>query len=110
MADPSSGSAVVDVLKAVADQIRWQIVTQMAGCDELPCTTLEHTLPISKSTISYHIKILYEAGLVDIRREGKFYFYRLRRHVLDSVLQEVRAGIDGLPDATLLPEASTSTS
>lgn len=97
MAELSSGRGVVDVLKAVADQIRWRIVMQMADCDELPCTTLEHTLPISKSTISYHIKILHDAGLVDVRKEGKYYFYRLRREVLDGALTQVRAGIEGLP-------------
>lgn len=84
---------VVNVLKAVADQTRWSIITQMAECEELACTTLENTLPISKSTISYHIKILYMAGLIDIRREGKFYFYRLRRSVLESVLARARTEI-----------------
>jgi DNA-binding transcriptional ArsR family regulator len=83
----------VDVFKAVADRTRWHMITQMAECEELACTTLERTLPISKSTISYHVKILYDAGLIDIRREGKFFFYRLRRSVLNGVLEQARAEI-----------------
>ena len=78
--------AITDVFKALSDPMRWSIVCQMAAVDELACTTLETTLPVSKPTISYHIKILYHAGLVEVRKEGRYYFYRLRRDILDSVL------------------------
>jgi DNA-binding transcriptional ArsR family regulator len=80
---------IPDVLKALSDEMRWRIVTQMAEVDELACTRLEHTLPVSKPTISYHVKILYNAGLIETRKEGRNYFYRLRRDVLDSVLAGV---------------------
>jgi DNA-binding transcriptional ArsR family regulator len=80
---------IPEVLKALSDEMRWSIVAQMSEVDELACTTLEQTLPVSKPTISYHVKVLYHAGLIEIRKEGRHYFYRLRRDVLDSVLSEV---------------------
>jgi DNA-binding transcriptional ArsR family regulator len=82
-------ASIPDVLKALSDEMRWSIVTQMAEVDELACTRLEHTLPVSKPTISYHIKVLYHAGLIEIHKEGRNYFYRLRRDVLESVLHGV---------------------
>jgi hypothetical protein len=62
---------------------------QIAAVDELPCATLEQTLPVSKPTISYHTKILQQAGLLSVRKEGRNYFYALRRDVLREVLDDL---------------------
>ncbi len=78
-----------EVFKALGDPIRWSIVTQMAAVDELACLTLEDTLPVSKPTISYHTKILQHAGLISVRKEGRNYFYTLRRDVLHQVLDSL---------------------
>ena len=61
----------------------------MAAVDELACVTLEDTLPVSKPTISYHTKILYHAGLISVRKEGRNYFYTLRRDVLHQVIDSL---------------------
>jgi DNA-binding transcriptional ArsR family regulator len=50
----------------------------MLHVPELACTELEQTLPIAKSTISYHIKLLYRARLIDVRRDGRYYHYTPR--------------------------------
>ena len=87
--DLQSSAAPTEVFKALGDPIRWSIVTQMAAVDELACLTLEDTLPVSKPTISYHTKILQHAGLIDVRKEGRNYFYTLRRDVLHGVLDSL---------------------
>jgi DNA-binding transcriptional ArsR family regulator len=87
--DLQSSAAPTEVFKALGDPIRWSIVTQMAAVDELACLTLEDTLPVSKPTISYHTKILQHAGLIDVRKEGRNYFYTLRRDVLHEVLDSL---------------------
>jgi len=74
----------IEILRALADPIRLDIMTRIMSVDELACTTLEKELPISKSTISYHMKILYRAGLVDIRKVGRFYHYQARREELEE--------------------------
>jgi DNA-binding transcriptional ArsR family regulator len=85
----SAEPTIPELLKALADPTRWEIVKQLARQEEVACTTLEEILPISKSTISYHIKILYHAAVLEIRREGRFFFYRLRRDVLVDVMREL---------------------
>jgi DNA-binding transcriptional ArsR family regulator len=78
-----------EVFKALSDPMRWAIVVEMSGVDELACTRIEQMLPVSKPTISYHIKVLYHAGLIEVRKQGRNYFYRLRRDMLDRALSEL---------------------
>jgi DNA-binding transcriptional ArsR family regulator len=82
---------LADVFKALSDPTRWTIVEQMAAVPELACTALESMLPVSKPTISYHIKVLYYAGLVEVRKEGRYYFYRLRRETFEDALSQMHA-------------------
>jgi DNA-binding transcriptional ArsR family regulator len=75
-----------EVFRALSDPIRWSIIVQMAQVDELACITLESTLPVSKPTISYHTKILQNAGLISTRKAGRNYYYSLRRDVIRDLL------------------------
>jgi DNA-binding transcriptional ArsR family regulator len=79
----------VEVFRAIGDPVRWSILAQLAAVDELPCADLEQTLPVSKPTISYHAKILQQAGLLSVRKEGRNYFYALRRDILREALDEL---------------------
>ncbi|MGY1743585.1 MULTISPECIES: ArsR/SmtB family transcription factor [unclassified Blastococcus] len=81
--------AATEVFKALGDPIRWNIVQQMAQQEELACSVLEDTLPVSKPTISYHTKILTQAGLIEVRKRGRNYFYSLRREVLRALMDEM---------------------
>jgi DNA-binding transcriptional ArsR family regulator len=77
---------MVEVFRALGEPLRAGIMARIATTDELACTSLEEMLTVSKSTISYHMKILYQAGLIDIRKEGRNYFYRARRAAIDEAL------------------------
>lgn len=74
------------ILKALADPRRFQLLEKIAraGCP-LGCTQARAALPISAATLSHHIKELETAGLIHVRREGKFHFLTLRPGVLTSV-------------------------
>jgi ArsR family transcriptional regulator, arsenate/arsenite/antimonite-responsive transcriptional repressor len=74
------------IFNALRDPCRLDMIRMIGGRSELPCTTLDETMPISKSTISYHIKVLYRAGLISVRKEGRNYHYRLRNDVFDEFL------------------------
>ncbi len=75
-----------EVFKALSDPIRWDIIVSMAKVDELACMMLESALPVSKPTISYHTKILQNAGLISARKAGRNYYYSLRRDVIGDLL------------------------
>jgi ArsR family transcriptional regulator len=67
------------ILKALADPRRFELLERIAkaGCP-LGCAQALAALPISAATLSHHIKELETAGLIDVRREGKFHFLTLR--------------------------------
>jgi ArsR family transcriptional regulator, arsenate/arsenite/antimonite-responsive transcriptional repressor len=74
------------ILKALADPRRFELLEKIAKANcPLGCTEARAALPISAATLSHHIKELETAGLIKVRREGKFHFLSLRPGVLDSL-------------------------
>jgi ArsR family transcriptional regulator len=80
------------LLKALADPRRFELLEKIAraGCP-LGCVQARAALPISAATLSHHIKELETAGLISIRREGKFLYMSLRPGVLDSLSSTLSA-------------------
>jgi DNA-binding transcriptional ArsR family regulator len=74
-----------EIFSALSDPIRWSIIAQAAQVDELACVALESSLPVAKPTISYHVKILQNAGLISTRKAGRNYYYSLRRDVIEDL-------------------------
>jgi ArsR family transcriptional regulator, arsenate/arsenite/antimonite-responsive transcriptional repressor len=74
------------ILKALADPRRFELLERIAraGCP-LGCAEARAALPISAATLSHHIKELETAGLIHVRRQGKFHFLTLRPRVLRSL-------------------------
>lgn len=83
--------AATEMLKALGDPTRWDILRQIAQQEELAASTLEETLPVSKPTISYHMKILSQAGLIEVFKRGRSHYYRVRRDALSELIDEMRA-------------------
>jgi DNA-binding transcriptional ArsR family regulator len=64
------------VLHALSDPVRLGIVGSLRDGDELPCGALD--VPVSKSTLSHHLKVLRDAGLTHTRADGVHRFVSLR--------------------------------
>jgi DNA-binding transcriptional ArsR family regulator len=75
----------VEAFKALADPVRWAILERASGVDQVACQELDN-LPVSKPTISYHLKILSQAGLISVRKAGRNTYYSLEREALHQVL------------------------
>lgn len=67
---------LAEQFKALSDPTRLAIVNQLAGSEECCVCNLE-PLGLSQPTISHHLKILREAGLVESTRRGTWAYYRL---------------------------------
>lgn len=74
------------ILKALADPRRFELLQHIAkaGCP-LGCAQAGAALPIAAATLSHHIKELETAGLIHVRREGKFHFLTLQPGVLQGL-------------------------
>jgi DNA-binding transcriptional ArsR family regulator len=77
----------VRVLKALADPKRFQMFKAIASAGELSCSQIGRRFPVAQPTISHHLKILYDAGLLDVREAGQHHYISVNREQLRSVLQ-----------------------
>ncbi|GAC1319159.1 MAG: helix-turn-helix transcriptional regulator [Thermoleophilaceae bacterium] len=70
-----------EVLHALSDPVRLQIVRALAEREEQSCSSVEAS--VSKSTLSHHFKVLREAGVTHTRANGTQRFVSLRRDDLE---------------------------
>ena len=63
--------------KALADPTRVAIVNRLAGAGEVCVCAFVGDLGLSQPTVSHHLRILRDAGLVQARRQGTWMYYRL---------------------------------
>ncbi len=66
----------IPVLKALSDETRLKIV-DMVSCGELCACKILERFSITQPTLSYHMKILTECGIVVARRDGAWMHYSL---------------------------------
>ena len=67
---------VASVFKALGDENRIRILQMLHGGELCACKLLE-TLNITQPTLSHHMKILCDSGLVTSRKEGKWNYYSI---------------------------------
>ncbi len=76
-------------LKALSDPHRLRIVAALRH-GELTVSDITELLEAEMVTVSHHLKILKHADLVEVRREGRFMYYRLHPDLLPSPGKRVR--------------------
>jgi len=67
---------VMAVTKALADENRTRVLMFLRGGQLCVCQIME-TLGLAPSTVSKHLNILHQAGLLESRKEGRWIYYRL---------------------------------
>ncbi len=82
-------SHVVSICKALGESNRLQIVQMLSDGEKCGCKLLE-AFDITQPTLSHHMKILCDCGIVNDRKEGKWHHYSLNF----KVLEEFHACID----------------
>lgn len=79
------------LFKALGDENRLHILELLQGGERCACVLLEN-LHLSQPTLSHHMKILCDAGLVIGRKEGKWVYYTLNRETareLEALIREL---------------------
>lgn len=72
------------IARALADPQRFAILEMLASTDEVACQAIVKRFDITQATISHHLKELQFAGLIDGRRDGRCFHFKLKRDVLDA--------------------------
>ena len=80
------------ISRVLADPRRYEILKEIGkGTQPTPCEALRKCQPITAATLSHHLKELEGAGLIEIRREGRYAILTLRREVWQAYVSQLAA-------------------
>jgi DNA-binding transcriptional ArsR family regulator len=99
----------MNITKALADENRVRMLLALAPGELCVCQITE-LFGLAPSTVSKHLSILYQAGLAESRKEGRWIYYRLPgkeappliRRAIDWVRQSVNGAPQAVEDAERL--------
>lgn len=97
--------SVLSLFQAFSDGYRLQVIELLREQELCACDIAKH-LGITQSKLSFHLKTLKEAGLIEGRQEGRWIYYRLNLQqfvVLEQYISEFRRLSPIIP-ARICPE------
>jgi DNA-binding transcriptional ArsR family regulator len=100
----------VAVLHALSDPIRLEIVRTLASGLERSCGDFHGLGGVTVPTLSYHLRVLREAGVTRSRVDGKHRYVSLRRDDLDARFPGVLDPIMAAAAALVMPSTGVKSS
>ncbi|MER7415469.1 metalloregulator ArsR/SmtB family transcription factor [Micromonospora peucetia] len=98
--EADQAAVVAPMFKALGDPIRLRLMSMIASVPEICVCDLTPAFDLSGPTISHHLKVLREAGLVDADRRGTWVWYRVK--------PEAFRQLGALLDISTAPAADTA--
>ena len=84
--EPLNDQQLVRALKALADRSRFRMAQQIASAGELSCGQVGAHTRLTQPTVSHHLKILADAEIVCVRREGQHAILSINRECFGAAL------------------------
>ncbi len=81
---------IVKISKALADENRQNVFRTIAQKGEIVCKEITNLFNLSQPTISHHLKILVESGLVNVRKEGQWSYFSVNKKFFREYLSSLR--------------------
>ena len=85
--DQDEAETLATALRAIADPARLRLVSLIAaqpGAEACVCDLTDNLL-LSQPTVSHHLRVLLDAGIVDREQRGRWAYYRLRQEPLRAL-------------------------
>jgi ArsR family transcriptional regulator len=101
--EQSNSQQLLAFCKATADQLRLDILSVLSK-DSYGVLELCSIFDSKQSSMSHHLKILANAGLVTFRREGNSIFYRRAHRQADDALSHLQQALQQAIDQQVIPE------
>ena len=80
----------VDLFHALSDETRLEIISMLRNGERCVCDLTE-ALDAAQSRLSFHLKVLKDAGIVRDRKDGRWVHYELDREAFDEIEELVGA-------------------
>lgn len=77
-------SRAVDLFHALSDETRLEIIDRLKDGEQCVCDLMD-ALKSAQSRLSFHLKVLKDAGLIGDRKEGRWMYYSLNDRVFDEL-------------------------
>jgi DNA-binding transcriptional ArsR family regulator len=85
--------------KALGDETRLRLIAELAQRGEVTCGEFAALCACSNSALTYHQRVLSEAGLIKVRRAGQYRMLSLRRESFESLLPGFLERLTSAPPA-----------
>src|SRR5262245_44243322 len=83
------------LLSALADPTRLEIVRQLAGSNEICACDFTGCCGVSQPTVSHHLRVLRDAGVVTSGRRGTWIFFRLAPNLIERLAGIAQSMVPG---------------
>lgn len=90
--------STLDIAKALADGNRMRVVAALMERDELCVCQIVEILGLATATVSRHMRILQNAGLVEHRKSGRWVYYRLAEPLSEPLRQWLLESLSDAPE------------
>lgn len=91
MSATAASARSAQLFHALSDEARLEIISILLDGEHCVCDLMTH-IDAAQSRLSYHLKVLKDAGLVTDRREGRWSYYALQRNAFLEA-EELLAGL-----------------
>jgi ArsR family transcriptional regulator len=97
-AEPLVFEQAQQLLRALADPVRMRVIQSLGEGERCVCD-LTRELELAQSKLSFHLKVLRDAGLISARQQGRWMYYRLQ----PTPLLRLRDWLDQLSEHCATP-------
>ena len=96
----AANQEAIDLLKALAEPIRLEIIESLSTGEKCVCDLIQET-GLAQSKISFHLKVLKEAGVITDRQSGRWVYYQLDTRTLKSLQNWIKKLRKGCQNETM---------
>lgn len=75
----------IEALSVLSEEVRYRILSLIASKGELAAKDILEEFDFTQPTLSHHMACLAEAGLVNVKRKGRFAYYSVNKDTIDLV-------------------------
>ena len=80
---------LIEVLGVLAEGVRFRILSMIASRGELTAKEILEGFDFTQPTLSHHMACLVNAGLVNLKRKGRYAYYSVNKDTIEMISSEI---------------------